>query len=64
MAFANGVNVQPDWNQTDSTAEDYIQNKPTIPELVQADWEQTDEEEPDYIKNKPYTAAFSWLLLF
>lgn len=24
-------NVQPDWNQTNSTADDYIKNKPTIP---------------------------------
>lgn len=22
-------NIQPDWNQTDSTADDYIKNKPT-----------------------------------
>lgn len=26
-----GSNVQSDWNQTDSTADDYIKNKPTIP---------------------------------
>lgn len=25
------VNVQSDWNQTDTTADDYIKNKPTIP---------------------------------
>ena len=25
------VNVQSDWNQSDSTADDYIKNKPTIP---------------------------------
>lgn len=25
------VNVQADWNQTDTTADDYIKNKPTIP---------------------------------
>lgn len=25
------VNVQPDWNQTGTTADDYIKNKPTIP---------------------------------
>ena len=56
MAYANGVNVQPDWEQTDETAENYIQNKPTIPELVQPDWEQTDETQPDYIKNKPVAA--------
>jgi hypothetical protein len=25
------VNVQADWNQTDTTADDYIKNKPNIP---------------------------------
>ena len=33
------VNVQSDWDQTDNTADDYIQNKPTIPAAqVNADW--------------------------
>lgn len=27
------VNVQPDWNEDDSTKDDYIKNKPTIPEV-------------------------------
>ena len=27
------VNVQPDWEQDDSSADDYIKNKPTIPEV-------------------------------
>ena len=32
-------NVQPDWNQNDTTADDYIKNKPTIPAAqVNADW--------------------------
>ena len=32
-------NVQADWNQSDSTADDYIKNKPTIPAAqVQSDW--------------------------
>ena len=32
-------NVQADWNQTDSSADDYIKNKPTIPAAqVNADW--------------------------
>lgn len=30
------VNVQPDWNQSDSTADDYIKNKPTIPSVSNA----------------------------
>lgn len=28
------VNVQSDWNQSDNTADDFIKNKPTIPEAV------------------------------
>ena len=33
------VNVQSDWNQTTTTAKDYIKNKPTIPAAqVNADW--------------------------
>lgn len=33
------ANVQSDWNQTDTTADDYIKNKPTIPAAqVNSDW--------------------------
>lgn len=33
------VNVQSDWNQTDTSADDYILNKPTIPDAqVNSDW--------------------------
>lgn len=36
------VNVQPDWNQTDTTADDYIKNKPTVPAAqVNSDWNAT-----------------------
>ncbi|MYE38232.1 MAG: hypothetical protein F4X82_01780 [Candidatus Spechtbacteria bacterium SB0662_bin_43] len=46
--------VQSDWDETDTSSDAYIQNKPTIPAAqVQSDWEQTDDEEVDYIKNKP-----------
>lgn len=32
-------NVQSDWNQTDTTADDYIKNKPTIPAAqANSDW--------------------------
>jgi len=31
IAFGAEVNVQPDWNQMSSSADDYIKNKPTIP---------------------------------
>ena len=47
-------NVQADWNQSDSSADDYIKNKPTIPAAqVQTDWNQSDTTAVDYIKNKP-----------
>ena len=47
-------NVQADWNQNDSSADDYIKNKPTIPAAqVQSDWNQSDNTQVDYIKNKP-----------
>ena len=51
--IGSGSNVQPDWNQTDSTASDYIKNKPTISEQVQVDWNQTNIYDKSYIKNKP-----------
>ena len=51
--IGGGSSVQSDWNQTDSTASDYIKNKPTISEQVQADWKQTDIYDKSYIKNKP-----------
>lgn len=31
IASGAEVNVQPDWNQTNTSADDYIKNKPTIP---------------------------------
>lgn len=46
--------VQSDWDEADSEALSYIQNKPTIPAAqVQADWDQSDSTAVDYIKNKP-----------
>ena len=39
IAVGAEVNVQPDWNQSDNTADDYIKNKPTIPAAqVNSDW--------------------------
>lgn len=50
--------VQADWEQTNTSAVDYIKNKPTIPAAqVQADWNQTTTTAPDYIKNKPTIPA-------
>lgn len=37
IASGAEVNVQSDWNQADSTADDYIKNKPTIPPGVTVD---------------------------
>ena len=34
IAAGAEVNVQSDWDQTDTTADDYIENKPTIPTQV------------------------------
>lgn len=46
--------VQADWAQTNTSAVDYIKNKPTIPAAqVQADWNQTNTSANDFIKNKP-----------
>lgn len=54
IASGAEVNVQSDWNQTDTTADDYIKNKPDIPAMqLQSDWNQTDTTAKDYIKNKP-----------
>jgi hypothetical protein len=44
------------WSETDEGVEQYIRNKPEIPEpvpQVQADWNQADNTKVDFIKNKP-----------
>lgn len=54
IAAGANVNVQADWDQTTTTADDYIKNKPTIPAAqIQSDWNQKDTESKDFIKNKP-----------
>ena len=50
-------NVQADWNQSNSSADDYIKNKPTIPQQVQSDWTESDSADPSYIQNKPNLAT-------
>jgi hypothetical protein len=58
IASGAEVNVQSDWNQADSTADDYIKNKPTIPAAqIQSNWGQTDNTKLDYILNKPTIPA-------
>ena len=50
--------LQSDWNQSDTSAVDFIKNKPTIPAAqIQSDWTQTDGSELDFIKNKPTIPA-------
>ena len=53
IASGAEVNVQPDWNQATTTADDYIKNKPTITTPVQSDWAETDSDAIDFILNKP-----------
>lgn len=36
VAVQDGSSVQSDWDETDSTADDYIKNKPTIPVISQS----------------------------
>jgi len=56
------VNVQSDWNQTDTDADDFIKNKPTIPDAqIQSDWNQTSGTAKDFIKNKPTLGTASAL---
>lgn len=46
--------IQSDWNQTNTTAKDYIKNKPTIPAAqVQSNWTETNTSSKAYIRNKP-----------
>ena len=57
IASGAEVNVQADWNQSNSAADDYIKNKPTIPAAqVQSNWNESDNTKPDFIKNKPALA--------
>ena len=67
--------IPSDWNQTTTTALDYIKNKPTLfsgayadlsdkPTIplaqIQSDWNQTTTTALDYIKNKPTLFDGSW----
>ena len=50
----NAVQIQADWKQTNTSALDYIKNKPIIPDAqVHADWAETDSSKISYIENKP-----------
>lgn len=61
IAAGAEVNVQSDWNQSDNTADDFIKNKPSIPDAqIQSDWNQADNTKADFIKNKPTIAQSDW----
>lgn len=45
--------VQSDWAQTDTTAADYIKNKPEVLDQLQSDWNEEDETKNSFILNKP-----------
>ena len=46
--------VQSDWEQNNSTAADFIKNKPAIPAApVQSNWNESDTSALSYILNKP-----------
>ena len=57
--------VQVDWNQSNTSAPDYIKDKPDLTvyayanSLVQADWNEANTLALDYIKNKPPLALDS-----
>ncbi|MDO5980795.1 hypothetical protein [Flavivirga spongiicola] len=66
------TNVQSDWDQTDTTKDDFIVNKPTTiseaqataiatnssaEQNVQSDWNQNDNTADDFIVNKPTTIS-------
>lgn len=54
IAAGAEVNVQSDWNVTDTSSDAYIANKPTIPAApVQSDWNESDSSSLAYIQNKP-----------
>ena len=47
-------NVQSDWNETDTSSDAFIRNKPDVGEdNVNADWNETDTGSDAYIENKP-----------
>lgn len=60
IASGAEVNVQADWNESNSASDAYIANKPSIPDAqIQADWNQSNSGRLDYIKNKPSIPTIS-----
>lgn len=52
------VNVQADWNVTDTSSDSYIRNKPTIPEGIVVD-QSLDTSSTNSIANKPVAMALN-----
>ena len=52
IAAGAEVNVQANWNETNTSSDSYILNKPTIPTLVKSDWNESDSTSDSYILNK------------
>ena len=53
--------AQADWNESDSSAPDFIKNKPTIPAAqIQSDWNQSSNASADFIKNKPFIPTITY----
>lgn len=53
--------LQSDWNQSDTTAKDFIKNKPNITAPVQPDWSEADSTALNFIKNKPSIPSIAGL---
>ena len=52
--------IQADWDQTTSTAPDYIKNKPSNITNVQTDWEEDDSSDDSYLVNMPGVFRDPW----
>ena len=52
--------LQSNWTQSNTSAQDYIKNKPSIPSnQIQSDWTQGNSSAIDFIKNKPLSKTQS-----
>jgi len=55
-ALKDGGNIQSDWDQSDTTEDDFINNKPAV---KQADWNENDTTDAGFINNRPLFALDS-----
>ena len=55
-------NVQADWNESDTTNDAFVVNKPSIPDAqIRSDWGENDSNQLDFIRNKPAIPDISGL---